>query len=139
MSESTKIEFRQRRIQQVTDITDIASVLFPGSRRQRYAAACILFELKWTAGLVPNLTYLEDKYGIAPRVLQRSRAKLSRLGMIEHVGVLNSRHGGQTGWRLAGRFSSALRTLADKTVAWQHDDQTETQEKEQHLLGLLKT
>ena len=108
MSESTKIEFRHRRIQQVADITDIVSILFPGSRKQRHAAGCILFELEWANHRVPNLAYMENRYGISRRVLQRARAKLARLGMIEHAGMLNSRNPGESGWKLSGRFATAL-------------------------------
>ena len=39
--------------------------------------------------------------------------------MIEHVGMLNSRHNGNVGWRLSGRFTAGLRVLADKTGDWQ--------------------
>jgi hypothetical protein len=138
MSESTKIEFRHRRIQQIADITDIVSILFPGSRKQRYAAACILFELKWADHIVPNLAYIETKCGISRRVLQRARAKLSRLGIIEHVGMLNSRHAGEVGWRLSGRFTAALRMLAAKLVEWQQGDELELKEKEAMLAALLQ-
>ena len=109
MPESTKIEFRHRRISQTSDFTELVEMLFPHNRNQQHAAASIFFELKWAKGMVPNLAYLERKYDISRRILQRTRAKLSRLGLIEHVSYLNSRYGGQHGWRLSSRFERALR------------------------------
>ena len=110
-------------------------MLLPGSRNQRHAAACIFFELKWAGCIVPNLGYLESKYQISHRVLQRARAKLSRLGLIEHVSHLNSRYGGQNGWRLATRFETALRQLATK-CGLLRDRSSASREKEELLLDL---
>ena len=105
MTDSTKIDFRYRQISQIADITDIVAMLFPGNRNQQHAAARILLALKESGGLVSSLAFIEEKHGISRRTLQRTRAKLSRLGLIEHVTWMNSRHGGQNGWKLSGRFS----------------------------------
>jgi hypothetical protein len=91
VAESTKIDFQHRRISQISDFTELVEMLFPGNRNQQHAAACSFFELKWANRMVPNLAYLEKKYHISRRILQRTRAKLSRLGLIEHVSYLNSR------------------------------------------------
>ena len=45
MTVSTKIEFRYRRIREISDFTEIVEMLFPGNRNQRRAAAMILLEL----------------------------------------------------------------------------------------------
>ena len=137
MPESTKIEFRYRRISQLSDFTELVQILFPGNRKQQRAAACIFFELKWSQHIVPNTAYLQSKYGISRRVLERTRAKLSRFGLIEHISYLNSRYGGQHGWKTSGRFSSALRMLAEKLDIWRNDKQASKQEKERMLLDLL--
>jgi len=34
MSESTKIEFRYRRIREISDFTELVEMLFPGNRNQ---------------------------------------------------------------------------------------------------------
>lgn len=111
-------------------------MLFPGNRNQQHAAACIFFELKWGDSIVPNLSYLESKYEVSRRVLQRARAKLSRLGVIEHVSYLNSRYGGQYGWKLSSRFETALRQLADKCGAFR-SRVTSSREKDLMLLDLV--
>jgi hypothetical protein len=138
MTEPTKIDFRYRRISQIADITDIVAILFPGNRNQQHAAARILLALKEAGGLVPSLTFLEDKHGISRRTLQRTRAKLSRLGLIEHVTWMNSRYGGQSGWKLSGRYASVLRRLAEKFDKWRSDKRVERREKEETLAALLR-
>ena len=60
MAESTKMEFRYRRISQLADFGELTEMLFPGNRNQQYTAACIIFELKWTdtlAGAMISLLY----------------------------------------------------------------------------------
>lgn len=120
MPESTKINFHHRRTRQISDYSELAEILFPGNRNQQHAAACVFFELKWANSMVPNLAYLERKYTISRRILQRTRAKLSRLGLIEHVSYLNSRYGGQHGWRLSSRFEQGLNQLAQKLAGFKN-------------------
>ena len=83
--------------------------------------------------MVPNLAYMEKQYDISCRILQRTRAKLSKLGLIEHVSYLNSRYGGQHGWRLSTRFERALNHLALKCVDFRNT-KTSSKEKEAMLL-----
>jgi hypothetical protein len=116
MPEHTKISFNHRK--DISDYSDLVEMLFPGNRNQQHAAACMFFELKWANGMVPNLTYMETKYNISRRILQRTRAKLSKLGLIEHVSYLNSRYGGLHGWRLSSRFETALKKLAVKCAGF---------------------
>jgi len=112
-------------------------MLFPGNKNQQHAAARILFELKWGESIAPNMAYMETKYNISRRTLQRTRAKLARLGLIEHISYLNSRYGGQSGWKLSGRFGSALRLLAEKFERWKEDKQTTKKEKEKMLVDII--
>ena len=137
MPESTKIDFRYRRIREISDFTELVEMLFPGNRNQQQAAARILFELKWAESMVPNMAYMEGKYNISRRTLQRTRAKLARLGLIEHISYLNSRYGGQAGWKLSGRLCSALRMLAEKFDGWRNDKQKSKLGKEKVLVDIL--
>jgi len=137
MAEPTKIDFHHRRISQTSDYTELVEMFFPGNRNQQHAAACIFFELKWAdSSIVPNLGYIQTKYGVTRRILQRARAKLSRLGLIEHVSYLNSRYGGQHGWKLSSRFEGALKQLAGRCSMYR-DKTANSQEKESMLLQLL--
>jgi hypothetical protein len=133
MTEPTKIDFHHRRISQISDYSELIEKLFPGNRNQQHAAACIFFELKWADSIVPNLAYIETKYGVTRRILQRARAKLPRLGLIEHVSYLNSRYGGQHGWKLSSRFETALKQLAEKCSVLR-EKTAGTQEKDNMLL-----
>jgi hypothetical protein len=133
--EPTKIDFQHRRIPQ-TDLADLIEMLVPGNRSQQHAAAAIFFELKWAYRIVPNLAYLEKKYSISRRILQRARARLTRLGLIEHISYLNSRYGGQHGWKLSGRFETALRQLAEKCVLFR-DTSLSSKEKDVLLLQFM--
>ena len=80
---------------------------------------------------------LEERYGITRRTLQRTRAKLARLGLIEHVTWMNSRFGGRTGWRLSSRMSSGLRQLADRIDRWRGDIRYERRRQDERLVELL--
>jgi hypothetical protein len=81
---------------------------------------------------------LQDQRGISRRTLERTRAKLARLGVIERVTWMNSRHGGQQGWILSNRMSGSLRQLANKIEAWQRDDRPERRAKDDMLAQLLR-
>lgn len=136
MVELTKIDFQHRRISLLSDYTDLIGMLVPGNRNQQHAAACIFLELKWADSIVPNLAYLETKYAISRRVLQRARAKLARLGVIEPVSYLNIRYGGQHGWKLSSRFETALRQLAGKCAAFR--DKSGSRHKDETLLVFVE-
>ena len=136
MKEPTKLDFQARKVTQVEDAGDLAEMLFPGNRNQQHAAVCILFELKWATAILPSLSPLETHYGISRRTLQRTRAKLARLGLVEHVSSLNARYGGQSGWKISSRFASALRQLAGKVEHWAESKGAGRQEKEELLLEL---
>ena len=138
MTESTKIDFRYRRISRIGDVTDLVEMLFPGNRNQQHAAARILLALKAAKDLVRSLKHLEEEHRISRRTLQRTRAKLARLGLIEHVSWMNTRYGGQQGWKLSGRMSTSLRQLADKIDDWRNDKRPERQDKDTMLVDCLR-
>ena len=133
MAEYTKISFNHRK--EISDYSDLVEILFPSNRNQQHAAACILFELKWADNILSNLSYIENKYSTSRRILQRARAKLSRLGLIEHVGYLTSRYDGQQGWKLSTRFERALNFMAQKCAGFR-DIKTSSKEKDLMLVNL---
>ena len=132
MVQYTKINFNHRK--EPDDYGDLAEMLFPGNRNQQHAAACIFFELKWAESLVANLSSLEKRYDISRRILQRSRAKLARVGVIEHISSFNKRYNGQHGWKLSSRFQRSLVKLADKYASFR-DAKTSSKEKDRVLLS----
>ena len=138
MTEPTKIDFRYRRIAKIEDITDLVEMLFPGNRNQQHAAARILMALNASKSPLSSLKDLEARYRISRRTLQRTRAKLARLGLIEHVTWMNSRYGGQDGWKLSSRMGTALRQLAERIDRWSKDGRSERRGKDAHLADLLR-
>lgn len=138
MTESSKIDFRYRRISRISDITDLVEMLFPGNRNQQHAAARILLALKAVTQPVCSLSHLEEQHNISRRTLQRTRAKLGRFGLIEHITWMNTRYGGQQGWKLSSRMSTALRQLADKIDQWWKDARPERKDKDEQLVELLR-
>ena len=138
MTVSNKISFSYRRAARIQDLADIVEMLFPGNRNQQHAAARILLELKQAGGLVPSLGLLQEQHSISRRTLQRTRAKLAKLGLIEHVSWMNRRYGGQTGWKLSSRMGTALWRFADRLDAWRKDKRPDRMEKEGVLVELLR-
>ncbi|MFW6061181.1 MAG: hypothetical protein ACOC93_00075 [Planctomycetota bacterium] len=134
---STKIDFRYRRIYELDDLTDLVEMLFPGNRNQQHAASRILLALKAQNGQpVASFAALEHEYDISRRTLQRTRAKLARLGLIERLG-----RPGQTGcvgWRLSGRMGTALRRLAETIDCWRSDRRVVRRRKDEQLVELLR-
>ena len=65
MTESTKIDLRYRRIQQIDDVTDLVEMLFPGNRNQQHAAARILLALRESGDVMTSLSDLGHRYGTA--------------------------------------------------------------------------
>ena len=138
MTESTKISFRHRRVSEIDDITDLVAMLFPGNGNQQHAAAWILLALKAAGEPMATLAHLEREHSVSRRTLQRTRAKLARLGLIEYASALSSRYGGRVGWKLSSRMSTVLRQLADKIDDWRQDTRPERREKDERLISLLR-
>ncbi|MEX2389222.1 MAG: helix-turn-helix domain-containing protein [Phycisphaeraceae bacterium] len=138
MSDPTKIAFRHRQVRDIDDVTDLVVMLFPGNRNQQHAAARILLELKAADDLVPTMAHLERRHNISRRTLQRARAKLAKLGLIERISWMNTRYHGREGWKLSTRFSATLRALAGFYDTWQHDREPVRQMKDEQLTNLLE-
>jgi hypothetical protein len=135
---STRIEWSFNKIAKLADSSDLAEVLFPGNRNQQHAFLALWLSLKWAGHrLVPNLGAVARKHCISKRTLERTRAKLRRLGVIDHVSRFNSQHGYREGWVLSTRFERSLRTLADK-LAELRDAGRGTKEKDEMLLGYAR-
>ena len=81
---------------------------------------------------------LERQFRISRRTLERTRAKLAVVGLIEYVSPLSKRSNGHSGWRLSGRMSAAMRLLAEKFEAWRNDARPERREKDERLVGMLR-
>ena len=136
MNESTKMEFRYRRIGQLSDVSDLAEMLFPGNRNQQHAFMVIWVTLKWVKGkVVSDLAETAKRHGVSRRTLERTRAKMKRLGIIEHLSRFSARNNYHEGWMLSGRFENGLRQLAGKMETLNNTD-IGSQEKDELLIQL---
>ena len=111
---STKIELNHSRIARVQDLDELAGVLFPGNRHHQRIFLAVFVELKWAEGqFLEALEPVADKYGITRRSLETVRAKMRRLGLIDHVSRFGQKHGYREGWVFSNKFGKALRRLAE--------------------------
>jgi len=138
MTVNTKIAFSHRAARRLDDVTDLVALLIPGNRNQQHAAARILLALKAHGAPLPALAELERQYGISRRTMERTRARLTHLGVIERVSWMHRRYHGQEGWVVSSRMSGALRQMADQIEAWRTDRRVERHEKEAALTELLR-
>jgi hypothetical protein len=138
VSRTAKIDFGYRRARNVADVTDLVAVVLPGNRNQQHAAARMLLLLRAAHQPIASFLALEREHGISRRTMERTRAKLACLGLIERVTWMHRRHGGQEGWVLSGRMSTALRQLAERIDSWRADTSPPHQEKEVSLALLLR-
>ena len=132
---NTRIEISFNKMARLADLEDLAEILFPGNRNQQHAFLVVWIALKWRHRMVPNLADVAAQHHVSRRTLERVRAKLRRMGIIEHVSRFSSRFGYHEGWVLSTRFERGLRELADK-VAGLNDAGNGSNEKDQMLVGL---
>ena len=135
---STKIDLSFNRITRLTDLADLAELLFPGNRNQQHAFLVIWISLKWAKNcMVPNLAVPAEEHGVSRRTLERVRAKMRRMGLIDHVSRFSAEWGYREGWALSSRFERALRTLADKIAQVKRSD-AGAKDKDEFLLQLAE-
>lgn len=135
---STRIELSFNRISRLTDLADFAELLFPGNRNQQHAFLVIWISLKWAENcMVPNLAAPAEKHGVSRRTLERVRAKMRRMGLIDHVSRFSAEWGYREGWVLSGRFERSLRQLAEKVAGFK-DVVPQTKEKDVLMLELAE-
>ena len=110
---STKVDLNHSRITRIAELDDLARALFPGSNKNHQRAFLAIFvEIKWTPGqFMPALEPVAQKHGISARTLETVRAKMRRLGIIDHVCRFNKARGYREGWVLSARFRTSLDSL----------------------------
>lgn len=113
MKGGTKIEFSFNRIGRVESLDEFAELLLPGNKGHQKLCLAIFVELKYADGQYLNsLDWVADKYGYSRRVLEIVRAKMRRLGLIDHVSRFGQRHGYREGWVFSSRLAKSAQTLA---------------------------
>ena len=109
---STKIELNHSKIARMEGMDDLARVSVPGNRNQQRVFLAIFTELKWAPDqFLPTLEPLAEKHNISQRTLETVRAKMRRLGIIDHVSRFNRKNGYREGWIFSRRFEHCLDRL----------------------------
>ncbi len=135
---STKIELNHSRIARVQDLDELAGVLFPGNRNHQHIFLAVFVELKWAEGqFLEALEPVADKYGISRRSLETVRAKMRRLGLIDHVSRFGQKHGYREGWVFSNKFVHALEKLASLAVKFRECRNAMQERKDRDLLSYL--
>ena len=112
---STRIELSFNKTARLADLSDLAELLFPGNRNQQHAFLAVYIELKWADHhMVPNLADIARQHRISRRTIERVRAKMRRLGLVDHVSRFNASRGYREGWVMSGRFVNSLWQFAEK-------------------------
>lgn len=131
---TTKIDFSFRRISRLANLSELAEMLFPGNRNQQYTFLLIWIWLKWhTDGIVPNLGQLVMTQGVSRRTLERVRAKMRRMGLLEHITRFDPRFGNREGWILSDNFEKCLGMLAQKLTELKNAEKGTREQDEQWL------
>jgi len=135
---SSKIDLSFNRIRRLTDLADLSEMLFPNNRNQQHAFLVIWISLKWAGHrIVPNLTEVTEQHGVTKRTLERVRAKMRRMGLIDHVSRFNAKRGYREGWILATRFEKSLKQLAEMVAGFK-DTAIGSQDKDMLVLQLAQ-
>lgn len=119
-------------------LDELAAILFPGNKNHQRIFPAVFVELKWAEGqFLTTLEPIANKHAFSHRSLETVRAKMRRLGLIDHVSRFNQRHGYREGWTLSGKLSRSLQHLAE-TAECMTDASKPTQEaKDRDLLRYI--
>lgn len=119
-------------------LDEFAAVLFPGNRNHQKCFLALWVELKWAPDqFLPTLEPVADKYGISRRSLETVRAKMRRLGLIDHVSRFGQKHGYREGWVFSNRFVHALEKFASLAVKFRECRNAMQERKDRDLLSYL--
>jgi hypothetical protein len=131
---STKIEANHNTISRITDLDELARVLFPGNKQHQKVFLVIFVELKYApGGLLPKLDFLCENHGFSKRVLEIVRAKMRRMGLIDHVSRMSKRFNYREGWVLSSRFSKSISRLSSLLQGFRRNRGVERERKDRDL------
>ena len=132
---STKIDMNHRKVSDIEALDEIAEVLFPGNRNHQRIFLAIFVELKWADNqFLAVLEPIPEKYNLSRRSLETVRAKMRRLGLIDHVSRFNKKHGYKEGWTFSNRFTHALSQLAALSQRVRERKNPRQEQKDRNLL-----
>ncbi len=114
MTPSTKVDLNHNHIVRIEGLDELAAILFSGNKKQQRLFLAIFVELKWAPDqFISALEPITEKYGFTNRSLETVRAKMRRLGLIDHVSRFNQRTGYREGWVFSERLERSLERLTE--------------------------
>ncbi len=114
MKGGTKIEFGFNKISRIQSLDEFAELLFPGNMNHQKLFLAVFVELKYADGqYLKSLEQVAEKYCCSRRVLEIVRAKMRRLGLIDHVSRFSSKYGYREGWVFSSRFAKSAMVLSE--------------------------
>ena len=135
---STKIELSHNKIARSEDLDELAALLFPSNKNHQRIFVAIFIELKWADGqFLSALEPIADKHGLSRRVLETVRAKMRRMGLIDHVSRFNKRYGYREGWVFSNKFARALDQLVRLRQRLQDKRGPNQRDKDWDTMGYL--
>jgi hypothetical protein len=135
---STKVDLNHNKIARIEALDEFAAVLFPGNKNHQRIFLAIFVELKWARDqFLPALEPLTDKYSFSRRSLETVRAKMRRLGLIDHVSRFNKRHGYREGWVFSNRFAKSLNRLVEISTAFRERKNALQEQKDRDCFRYL--
>lgn len=134
MTPNTKIDLNHTRIIHMEGLDELAITLFPHNKTQQQVFLAVFVELKWAPEqFLPTLEPIADKKGFSHRTLETVRAKMRRLGLIDHVSRFNKKHGYREGWVFSKRFETSLIRLATLLQGFKDTSKPEQERKDRDL------
>ena len=138
MTPNTKIEINHNKITRIDGLDGFARIICPGNKNQQAAFLAVFVELKWAPDqFLPTLDPVADKHGISPRTLETVRAKMRRLGLIDHVSRFNKTTGYREGWILSRRFERSLERLSEQLGSFKRSNDGVQEQKDRDAYRYL--
>ncbi|MCC6699790.1 MAG: hypothetical protein IT365_29475 [Candidatus Hydrogenedentes bacterium] len=134
----TKVDMNHSRIARIQDLDELATVLFPNNKNHQKTFLAVFVELKWAPDqFLPALEPIAQKHGLSRRTLETVRAKMRRMGLIDHVSRFNKKHGYREGWVFSKRFEHTLVKMARLTSNLRECRNSNQERKDQNSLSYL--
>jgi len=135
---NTKIELNHNRITKIRDLADLAVVLFPHNKRHQRVFLAIFVELKYApVQSLGSLDWIAKDHGISRRVFEIVRAKMRRLGLVDHVSRFSKRAGYREAWMLSARFRRSLVRLSELQQSFTEVGDARQERKDRDLFRYL--
>ena len=135
---STKIELNSNKISRIRDPDELARLLFPGNGNHQRIFLAVFIELKYAPDqFLPSLDHLCEQYRFSRRSLETVRAKMRRMGLIDHVSRFNQTYGYREGWVFSNRFSRSLNLLLKLLQEFKERQSSIQEQKDRDLFRYL--